>query len=764
MSDAQQPVRKRYSTKDPRGNKNEGSKKKQATPKELCPYASFSKYLPDEEYDPQEHEAPLKSFRKYFEGLRLKPKQRVIQVEYKHFLRNCSDMEDIEEAVQSKPSLILGLLQVAAEEQLKLDSSANIEKHTRINVRLLGYTDITSLREIRAQMAGQLVSIQGTVVKISSPRPYPISLCFRCNLCATEMTLSLEEGKYSAPKACSTEDCKAKPNQFQPLYASDNTTAVDWQKIRIQEQMSQAIGTESGRIPRIIECEVKYELVDVLKPGDIATLTGIVKYSEVIEFGKNRKKGTPTMSLYIDVNSVVKVNHLDNVTNDGVSDIEADEMREFSCKDNVFEILVHSVCPSIYGHDLVKMGFLLALFGGRNRSNKQTSNAMTIRSDSHVLVVGDPGMGKSQMLSYIANIAPRSVYVCSNTTTSSGLTVTLSKEGGSGEFTLEAGALVLSDEGVCCIDEFDKMTQHEALLEAMEQQCISIAKAGVLCSLPARTSILAAANPVGGHYNLKKTVSENLKMSSALLSRFDLVFILLDRPDANMDKFLSNHVMNMHSKSRTQFPASTKTKLDDESPVSGLQAKLVSSRGLQTVSPDFLKKYIAYCKKYINPRLTPEAAVVLQTFYLELRKQHAFNVSDSVPITTRQLESMVRLAEARAKCEMRDIVTAQDAEDIVELMKKSLLDSYKDEKGKLKTDRSQFGTGMSKRKEVKRFVARLQQEYMDTSNDLFSYQQLYQIATDMRIQFGNFKDFLESVNNQNYLLRKPNSLFKLALS
>jgi len=190
--------------------------------------------------------------------------------------------------------------------------------------------------------------------------------------------------------------------------------------------------------------------------------------------------------------------------------------------------LVNSVCPAIFGHELVKTGLLLGLVGGCQRYVNDP-NRIAVRGDPHVLVVGDPGLGKSQMLQAISSIAPRGVYVCGNTTTTAGLTVTLHKDGSSGDYALEAGALVLGDQGCCCIDEFDKMgTQHAALLEAMEQQCISIAKAGIVCSLPARTSIIAAANPIGGHYDKSRTVSENLKMNPALLSRFDLVFILVD--------------------------------------------------------------------------------------------------------------------------------------------------------------------------------------------------------------------------------------------
>lgn len=220
----------------------------------------------------------------------------------------------------------------------------------------------------------------------------------------------------------------------------------------------------------------------------------------------------------------------------------------------MFRLLVHSLCPTIYGHEILKAGLLLGLMGGTQNKNS------SVRCDIHILMVGDPGLGKSQMLQACCNIAARGVFVCGNTSTNSGLTVTMCRESG-GEYSLEAGALVLADQGCCCIDEFDKMSaNHAALLEAMEQQTISIAKAGVVCSLPARTSILAAANPAGGHYNKAKTVSENLRLGAALLSRFDLVFILLDKPDEHLDGLLSEHVLALHAglkKRRTNNSFST---------------------------------------------------------------------------------------------------------------------------------------------------------------------------------------------------------------
>jgi len=228
----------------------------------------------------------------------------------------------------------------------------------------------------------------------------------------------------------------------------------------------------------------------------------------------------------------------------------------------LFRLLVHSISPGIFGHEIVKAGLVLTLFGGRRRYSDDR-HRVSVRGDPHCLIVGDPGMGKSQMLTSVSVLAPRGVYVCGNSATSAGLTVMLHRDKDTGDQTLEAGALVLADQGVCCIDEFDKLgADHDALLEAMEQQSISIAKAGVCCTLPTRASVIAAANPVGGHFKYRhpffffpwfiytnancskaKTVSENLKLGSALLSRFDLIFILMDRPDQRMDQFLSEHVM-----------------------------------------------------------------------------------------------------------------------------------------------------------------------------------------------------------------------------
>ncbi|XP_057636985.1 DNA helicase MCM8 isoform X2 [Chionomys nivalis] len=432
--------------------------------------------------------------------------------------------------------------------------------------------------------------------------------------------------------------------------------------------------------------------------------------------------------------------------------------------------LINSLCPIIFGHELVKAGLTLALFGG-SQKYADDKNRIPIRGDPHILIVGDPGLGKSQMLQAACNVAPRGVYVCGNTTTSSGLTVTLSKDSSSGDFALEAGALVLGDQGICGIDEFDKMgNQHQALLEAMEQQSISLAKAGVVCSLPARTSIIAAANPVGGHYNKAKTVSENLKMGSALLSRFDLVFILLDTPNEQHDHLLSEHVIAIRAgKQKTISSATVARTLSQDSNTSVLEVvsekplserlKVAPGEKIDPIPHQLLRKYVGYARQYVHPRLSIEAAQALQDFYLELRKQS--QRMSSSPITTRQLESLIRLTEARARLELREEATKEDAEDIIEIMKHSMLGTYSDEFGNLDFERSQHGSGMSNRSTAKRFISALNSIAERTYNNIFQYHQLRQIAKELNIQVAVFENFIGSLNDQGYLLKKGPKIYQL---
>ncbi|GAB5569405.1 DNA helicase MCM8 isoform X2 [Prionailurus iriomotensis] len=712
--------------------------------------------------------------------------------------------------------------ELQAQEGLSRDGETMVNV-PHIHARVYNYEPLTQLKNVRANYYGKYIALRGTVVRVSNIKPLCTKMAFLCAACGEVQGFPLPDGKYNLPTKCPVPICRGR--SFTALRSSPLTVTMDWQSIKIQELMSDD-QREAGRIPRTIECELVHDLVDSCVPGDTVTITGVVKVSNAEE-GSRNKNDKCMFLLYIEANSVS--NSKGQKTKTSEDGCKHGALMEFSLKDlyaiqeiqaeeNLFKLIVNSLCPVIFGHELVKAGLALALFGG-SQKYADDKNRIPIRGDPHVLVVGDPGLGKSQMLQFlvvffvvaspmnrvvceskeqgsrvthslitqlhkqcielkeqcdkvaVCNVAPRGVYVCGNTTTTSGLTVTLSKDSCSGDFALEAGALVLGDQGICGIDEFDKMgNQHQALLEAMEQQSISLAKAGMVCSLPARTSIIAAANPVGGHYNKAKTVSENLKMGSALLSRFDLVFILLDTPNEDHDHLLSEHVIAIRAGKQRTVSGATVTRMNSQdSNTSVLEAvsdkplserlKVVPGEKIDLIPHQLLRKYIGYARQYVYPRLSTEAAQILQDFYLELRKQS--QRLNSSPITTRQLESLIRLTEARARLELREEATKEDAEDIVEVMKYSMLGTYSDEFGNLDFERSQHGSGMSNRSTAKRFISALNNIAERTYNNLFQFQQLRQIAKELNIQVADFENFIGSLNDQGYLLKKGPKVYQL---
>ncbi|KAM8947570.1 DNA helicase MCM8 [Pelodytes ibericus] len=645
-----------------------------------------------------------------------------------------------------------------------------------IHARIYNYEPLIPLKNLRANFYGKYVALRGTVVRVSNIKPLCTKMAFSCNMCGDVQSVPLPDGKYTVPTKCPVPECRGRT--FTANRSSPLTVTVDWQSIKVQELMSDD-QREAGRIPRTVECELIQDLVDSCVPGDMVTITGIVKVSNTRDGGFKNKNNKCMFLLYIEANSVSNSkgqkskNNEEGVSHRAAMDFSLKDLyaiQEIQAQENLLKLIINSLCPTIYGHEVVKAGLSLALFGGCQKY-VDDKNRIPIRGDPHILVVGDPGLGKSQMLQAVCNVAPRGVYVCGNTTTTSGLTVTLSRDSATGDFGLEAGALILGDQGICGIDEFDKMgNQHQALLEAMEQQSISLAKAGIVCSLPARTSIIAAANPVGGHYNKGKTVSENLKMGSALLSRFDLVFILLDTPNEDHDHLLSEHVMAMRAgakeivcganvtRAATQDSNTSILEVPSDRPLME-RLKLRPGEHLDAIPHQLLRKYIAYARQYVQPHLTPEAAQVLQNFYLELRKQN--QGIDSTPITTRQLESLIRLTEARARLELREEATKEYAEDVVQIMKYSLLGTYSDEFGKLDFNRSQHGSGMSNRSQAKKFVSALNQIAERTYNNLFDIQQLRQIAKEVQIQVSDFESFVSSLNDQGYLLKKGPKVYQL---
>lgn len=758
------------------------------------PYHGWKLYFPDEVYsDHSPTVQKVQVFEKYFlswlqvfnlDDIELKGSFTVDFKELMSYNGLTESLPDLQTDMRDMPQKMLSCMSLAmhqhiSHKRLREAKDAADENGTEvapedyfvpaIHARVLNYGSPVPLRSLKANYYGKFVSVKGTVVRVSNIKPICTVLAFECNSCSNIQTVNLPDGKYVLPTSCMSADCRGKT--FLPQRSSNLTETIDWQTIRIQEIMGED-QKEAGRIPRTIDCELTHDLVDSCVPGDIVTVSGVVKVNSVDE-GRGKNKDKCMFLLYVHANSVNNTKGNKSGSSEGLAmDFTMKELygiEMIQSEEHLFRLLVGSLCPSIYGHELVKAGLVLGLFGGTQKFSND-KNRIPVRGDPHILIVGDPGLGKSQMLQAASNIAPRSVYVCGNTTTTSGLTVTLSKDGGSGDYALEAGALVLADQGCCCIDEFDKMSnQHQALLEAMEQQSISIAKAGIVCSLPARTSILAAANPVGGHYNKAKTVAENLKMGSALLSRFDLVFILLDKPDEALDSMLSEHVMLLHARNN-RLPGCNSSRSpeagvndsillwESDKPLSE-RLKIPRNAPFDPIPAQLLRKYVGYARKYVHPKIGKEAAQAIQNFYLELRKQH--QTQDSTPITTRQLESMIRLTEARARLELREEATKEDAEDVIQIMKYSMVDTYSDQFGGLDFKRSQHGSGMSGRSQPKKFIAALQRISDQTYNSIFTIQQMQQIAKELGMNIGDFGSFIASLNNQGFLLKKGPKVYQL---
>ena len=352
------------------------------------------------------------------------------------------------------------------------------------------------------------------------------------------------------------------------------------------------------------------------------------------------------------------------------------------------------MAPSIYGHDIVKEGIATLLFGG---SEKKTPDGMKIRGESNILLNGDPGVGKSQLLKFVSKLAPRALYTTGKGSTAAGLTAAVIRDQDTGEITLEAGALVLADQGIAMVDEFDKMRPDDrtAIHEAMEQHTISIAKAGIVATLNARTSILAAANPRRGRWNPYKATAENLNLPPTILSRFDLIFVLEDKPDLKEDHDKASHILKLHK----------------------LQTLPVDP----PIEQDLLRKYIAHARRTMHPKLSDEAEARLLEYYTDLRSSSGKieeGRPDPIAITPRQLEALVRISEARAKMRLSEEVTYEDASGAVNLMNATLEKLAKDaETGKLDIDKYSSGISDQSRRRLDRIDSLIDHLLKESQNE-----------------------------------------------
>lgn len=516
----------------------------------------------------------------------------------------------------------------AAMEQLKIEDPEYSAEVEELHVRLSNLTETTPLRKIGSDKIGKLIMVDGIVVRASPVKSEMIRATYRCQAPRCGRTWTRDREPFLRMMRCENPDCRGM-GTLQPA----KSEFVDVQHLRIQERPEEL---PPGQLPRWTDVDLRRDMVDLARPGDRIALTAIVRATQ--EW--SRRGGRRSYDLLLDANHIdVSAKRFEMVE---ISPEEEKRIRKLAKDPNIIQKLVGSIAPSIYGYDYVKESVLYLLCSG---VPKQLPD-MSIRGDIHILLVGDPGTAKSQLLRYVSELAPRALYTSGRGSSAAGLTAAVlrDREGG---MTLEAGALVLSDMGICSIDEFDKMNvvDRTSIHEAMAQQTVSIAKGGIVAILNARTSILAAANPKLGRYDIRLTVAQNVNLPPTILSRFDLIFIFRDVPSKAEDEKMASHITKLHRK----------------------QAPL----GETVIPQDLLSKYIAYAG-VLKPTLTDEAAEKIEKFFLRMRMQGESSPDSPIAITPRQLESLIRLAEARAKASLREKVTAEDAEAVINLFKTSL--------------------------------------------------------------------------------------------
>src|SRR5881628_3610336 len=539
---------------------------------------------------------------------------------------------DLARKLVTKPDEYLRYAESAAISQMKVEDPEYAEQVGRLFVRFRRLPEKKALRRIGAEHLNQMVLVDGIIVRVTQVKPMIIKAKFQCRKCLEIIAEEQEGDLMSGPAGAICPMCKQR-SAFKLL--EDESVFKNTQEARIQERPEDL---PPGQLPRYMDVRLEVDMVDFARPGERVGVTALVRAQREYYGEKGKLR---TFTLYFDANYMDVIGKETEVVE--ITPEDEKKILEAAADPWIHRNLVSSLAPSIYGYDDIKEGVLYLLFGG---VPKHMPDGINIRGDSNTLIIGDPGTAKSQLLQYVSRIAPRGLYTSGRGTTAAGLTAAVLREK-TGGMVLEAGAMVLADKGVACIDELDKMKPDDrvAIHEALEQQTVSIAKGGIVATLNARAAVLAAANPTLGRYEPHRNVAENISLPITILSRFDLIFIIKDQPEPDYDSRMSEHILALH-----------RSKVSPET---------------APFAPDFLRKYISFAKR-ITPVLSPEAVIELRDFYLKMRSKGGEEAA--VAITPRQLEALVRISEARARAFLRDRVTVEDAKSAIRIMTVSLSD------------------------------------------------------------------------------------------
>jgi len=590
-------------------------------------------------------------------GESLKKADNVI---YLDFIKLTEFSNKLADEILSNPEETLGFIEVAIEE-------AGLVKNARVRLKNLPKIQEMKIRNIRSKHLNELIVVEGIIRQASDVLPQVVNAKFECPSCGTIISVLQIEKKFREPSRCSC----GRRGGFKLI----SKEMVDTQRLVIEESPESLMG---GEQPKRIDTFVKEDLVEPrmeekTTPGARIKIIGVLKEVPVpLSTG-----GLSTrFALAIEVNNIIPLEETFEELD--ISDEDEKQILELSEDPEVFEKFARSITPSVWGYEEIKKSLVLQLFSG---VQKVYADGQKSRGDIHILLIGDPGVAKSVTLTFMANISPKGRYVVGKSTSGAGLTATVIRDEYLRGWSLEAGAMVLSNKGLVCIDELEKMdpSDRSAMHEAMEQQTVTISKANVQATLRSETSVLAAANPKFGRFDPYQSIAQQIDLPPTLINRFDVIFTLRDLPDREKDAKIATHVLSEHQK-----------------------------QGEDMLIPrDLFRKYIAYSKQRVKPELSEEAVAEIKKFYVDLRNKPVS--SDSavrpIPISARQLQALIRMSEASAKVRLSKKVTKQDAQRAIGIIKYYLTQvGYDYESKTFDIDKITLGRTASQRNKV--FVVR----------------------------------------------------------
>ena len=563
------------------------------------------------------------------------PTQKSLYVDYEDLEKFDRDIADL---LVKKPDLMIR----AAEEALVQSQEVSyktahpdlpFEPHVRFsNLPESGLL----IQDISARNIRELIAVKGVVTK-RGPVMHRVNVAvYKCQMCdATTKVLMTKNAQV--PQVCA--ECKRRALKLE----EDSSYFVDVQHSEMQELLERLKG---GTPAAAIELWVEDDLVNKLTPGETITIAGIMRL-RLPQKNKGKSESTQIYTRYLEVVSATKT--MKDFEEIETTNEDVREIKELAQDAQLYDKVRDSIAQGIYGHNEVKEALALQLFGGT--PGKFMAGGGAIRDDMHILLIGDPGSAKTRFLQSMQMLAPKGIYVSGKSVTGVGLTASAEKdEMGDGGWTLKAGALVIASGGIAGVDEFDKIDDNEraAMHEVMESQQVSVAKAGIVARFKAKTAILAAANPKFGRFDQNKLPGQQFDIPPTILSRFDLIFPILDVMDREKDSTLAQYILSMH-----QSSAKTTT------------AKAPPAEQANIIDPMFLRKYVAYARQNVRPILSDEAMEKIRTFYVEIRSRG--KADGAVPITPRAIEGLIRMSEASAKIRLSNVVEAFDAERAIRL-------------------------------------------------------------------------------------------------